>query len=54
MELTDFQWLNKSEWMKNGSEIAIYAPAKTDYFNNPRPGKRGVHETPGECSVFPH
>lgn len=35
--MVDFKWLNKSEIKNfNGeSKFAIYAPGKTDYFNNP-------------------
>lgn len=37
MDFTSFKWLNESKITTNGDEIAIYAPAKTDYFNNPVP-----------------
>lgn len=52
MELTDFQWLNKSEWMENGSEIAIYAPAKTIYFNNPVPVNGEFMKPQGNAPFF--
>lgn len=37
MDFTSFKWLNESEAAAKGDEIAIYAPAETDYFNNPVP-----------------
>ncbi|MGB4610898.1 MAG: DUF1349 domain-containing protein [Saccharofermentanales bacterium] len=37
MDLTLFKSFNESEVTKKGDEIAIYAPAKTDFFNNPVP-----------------
>ena len=37
MDITTFKSINESGVKKTGDEFAIYAPAKTDYFNNPVP-----------------
>lgn len=37
MEFTSFKWLNESELITKDDEIVIFAPAKSDYFNNPVP-----------------
>jgi len=39
MDLSHFKWLNESRLVTkgNGDAFTIYAPAKTDFFNNPVP-----------------
>ncbi|NLT12579.1 MAG: DUF1349 domain-containing protein [Clostridiaceae bacterium] len=37
MDLSLFKWLNETSVTTIGDEIAIYAPAYSDYFNNPIP-----------------
>ena len=37
MDFTDWKWLNESQVMIMNGEIAITAPGKTDWFNNPVP-----------------
>lgn len=51
MEFTSFKWLNESEIITKEDEIAIYAPARTDYFNNPVP-ENGKLLKPQENAPF--
>ena len=37
MDLQNWKWLNESQIIHEGGEVVIYAPAKTDWFNNPVP-----------------
>ena len=37
MDLSQFKWLNESRLTVNGDSFTIYAPTKTDYYNNPVP-----------------
>ena len=37
MNLNDWKWLNESQAMTAGGELAILAPPRTDWFNNPVP-----------------
>lgn len=37
MDYSDWKWLNESRAVMMNGEIAIEAPAKTDWFNNPVP-----------------
>ena len=37
MDLQNWNWLNESQIIHEGGEVVIYAPAKTDWFNNPVP-----------------
>lgn len=37
MDLQNWKWLNESQIIHEGDEVVIYAPAKTDWFNNPVP-----------------
>ncbi len=36
-DFKDWKWLNESRMIESNGEIAITAPAKTDWFNNPVP-----------------
>lgn len=51
MEFTSFKWFNESEVVEKGDEIAIYAPARSDYFNNPIP-ENGKLMEPQENAPF--
>lgn len=44
MDLKDFKWLNESKMTVENGTVTIFAPAQTDYFNNPVPqnGKLGT------------
>ena len=35
MDFSGWKWLNESQMIETNGEIAIIAPAKTDWFNNP-------------------
>lgn len=37
MDLQNWKWLNESQIIHEGDEVVVYAPAKTDWFNNPVP-----------------
>lgn len=37
MNMTGWKWLNESQMVNGGNEVAIYAPGHTDWFNNPVP-----------------
>ena len=37
MDFTEWKWLNESRMIAENGEIAIAAPAETDWFNNPVP-----------------
>jgi len=37
MKMQDWKWLNESQMIDAGNELVIYAPEKTDWFNNPVP-----------------
>lgn len=37
MNMNGWQWLNESQIISEGNEVVIYAPARTDWFNNPVP-----------------
>lgn len=37
MDMKNWKWLNKSQIINEGGEVVIYAPAETDWFNNPVP-----------------
>ena len=44
-DFSEWKWLNKSRMMEVNGELAILAPAKTDWFNNPVP-ENGVLSAP--------
>lgn len=37
MNMTGWKWLNESQMVNGGNEVAIFAPGHTDWFNNPVP-----------------
>ena len=37
MDFTSWKWLNESQLINKNGELVIYAPGKTDWFNNPIP-----------------
>ena len=37
MNINEWKWLNKSSMIEANGELAIIAPAQTDWFNNPIP-----------------
>ena len=37
MNVNNWKWLNESQMITCNGEVAILAPAKTDWFNNPVP-----------------
>lgn len=41
MDFTNWKWINESSIETNGDEVKIYAPANTDWFNNPIPNADG-------------
>ena len=51
METQNWKWLNESRIIHEGSEVVIYAPAKTDWFNNPVP-QDGVLSAPVANAPF--
>lgn len=52
MEFTSFKSLNQSEVIVKGDEIAIYAPAKSDYFNNPIPENGKLMKPQGNAPFY--
>lgn len=52
MEFTSFKWLNESELITKDDEIAIFAPAKSDYFNNPVPDKGKFMKPQGDAPFY--
>ncbi len=51
MNVDAFQWLNESKMTVEGDEITIFAPAETDYFNNPVP-EGGAYAKPQGDAPF--
>ncbi len=50
--LTSFKWLNESRLnIKENGEFSIYAPEKTDFFNNPIP-ENGIFSKPQGDAPF--
>ena len=52
MNLDSLKWLNESKLTVDGDKITIYAPAKTDYFNDPIPDKDGNFVKPQGNAPF--
>ena len=52
MNLDSFKWLNESKMTVEGDTITIYAPPKTDFFNNPIPEKDGAFMKPQADAPF--
>ena len=51
MDFSGWKWLNESRMIETNGEIAIAAPAKTDWFNNPVP-ENGVIPPPVANAPF--
>lgn len=51
MDLQNWKWLNESQIIHEGDEVVIYAPAKTDWFNNPVP-ENGLLSAPVANAPF--
>lgn len=51
MDLQNWKWLNESQIIHEGDEVVIYAPAKTDWFNNPVP-ENGLLNAPVANAPF--
>lgn len=51
MDLQNWKWLNESQIIHECDEVVIYAPAKTDWFNNPVP-ENGVLSAPVANAPF--
>lgn len=51
MDLQNWKWLNESQSIHEGDEVVIYAPAKTDWFNNPVP-ENGLLSAPVANAPF--
>ncbi len=51
MNFDEWKWLNESQVMIAGDELAIQAPARTDWFNNPVP-EDGVLSAPVANAPF--
>jgi len=52
MDLKNFKWLNESKIDIKDNRISIYAPAKTDYFNNPVSVNGKFEESKGNAPFF--
>ena len=52
MKFDDWKWLNESQMISGNDEIAIYAPAETDWFNNPVPESDGSISAPVANAPF--
>lgn len=51
MDLQNWKWFNESQIIHEGDEVVIYAPAKTDWFNNPVP-ENGLLSAPVANAPF--
>jgi len=51
MDMTNWKWLNESSIIHQGNEAVIYAPGKTDWFNNPVP-ENGALSAPAANAPF--
>ena len=51
MDFTSWKWLNESQLINKNGELVIYAPGKTDWFNDPIP-KNGVLSAPVANAPF--
>ena len=51
MNMQNWKWLNESRIIHEGNEVVIYAPARTDWFNNPVP-ENGVLSAPVANAPF--
>ena len=51
MDLQNWKWLNESQIIHEGDEVVIYAPAQTDWFNNPVP-ENGLLSAPVANAPF--
>lgn len=51
MNQQNWKWLNESQIIHEGDEVVIYAPAKTDWFNNPVP-ENGLLSAPVANAPF--
>lgn len=52
MNVKDWKWLNESQIINENGEIVIYAPEKTDWFNNPIPEADGSTSKPVANAPF--
>ena len=52
MNYNDWKWLNESRVMTMNGEIAIAAPANTDWFNNPVPENGAIPEPVANAPFF--
>ena len=52
MDFSGWKWLNESRMMTINGEIAIAAPANTDWFNNPVPENGTVQEPVANAPFF--
>lgn len=52
MDFTDWKWINESRMINENGDIVIYAPAKTDWFNNPVPEDDGSLSAPVSNAPF--
>ena len=51
MDFSSWKWLNESKAVYENEEVAIQAPARTDWFNNPIP-ENGVYAAPVANAPF--
>lgn len=51
MDFTSWKWLNESSVVYENGEVAIKAPAQTDWFNNPVP-ENGAYSAPVANAPF--
>jgi regulation of enolase protein 1 (concanavalin A-like superfamily) len=52
MDIKSFKCLNGSEVIEKGDEIGIYAPAKSDFFNNPVPENGKLMKPQGDAPFY--
>ena len=52
LEEFSWQWLNESRMISANGEVAIVAPAETDWFNNPIPDAQGQYSAPVANAPF--
>ena len=52
MDISTFKWLNESKLTTDGDAITMYAPPKTDYFNDPVPQNGELPKPQGNAPFF--
>lgn len=52
MDFASFKWINESKLTMKNDVLSIYAPANTDYFNNPIPENGKLMKPQGDAPFY--